>query len=208
MRSRNRVRGLACVYDAELYGMSRGELGYDFCVGSVASALGAEFRDGVYIFEDSFEHWNNETWEYKSPALPGGSRQRSRWTRQWWPTAIWSSPRTPPTPIRCMGRWRSSTRRQHAHSRKGCPNARTRPRWTTARITFCTIAPSTLSGFFRSPSAEAGTCTRTRRGTGASSWIQNAAAISRRGACTVRPVLPGRPRTHCARSPVATQMRL
>ena len=78
VRSRNRVRGLACVYDAELYGMSRGELGYDFCVGSVASALGAEFRDGVYIFEDSFEHWNNETWEYKSPRCPAARASAAR----------------------------------------------------------------------------------------------------------------------------------
>ena len=75
--SRNRVRGAACVYDQDLYMQSRGALGYDFCTGSAAAALGSDFPDGVNVFEDAFEHWHNESWSYANHRLPGGSGDRS-----------------------------------------------------------------------------------------------------------------------------------
>ena len=46
-----KIQAPSCIYDEELYYLSDEYLGYDVCED--------EFRNGVYVFEDTFEHWES-----------------------------------------------------------------------------------------------------------------------------------------------------
>ena len=60
----NKVMGKVCIYDQELYRQSENTLGYDFCY-DVKSRFDTdkadEFNNGVFVFEDDFDHWKNKT---------------------------------------------------------------------------------------------------------------------------------------------------
>jgi hypothetical protein len=45
----------ACIFDRQLYDATDHMMGYDICVDT--------FTPGVYVFEDGFENWANETWQ-------------------------------------------------------------------------------------------------------------------------------------------------
>jgi len=49
----NKVRGMMCIYDKEMYLGSEQTMGVDFCED--------EFSQGVFVLEDNFEHWTDFT---------------------------------------------------------------------------------------------------------------------------------------------------
>jgi len=49
--SKAKLINKACVYDQQLYDSTQGILGYDLCMD--------KFQEGLYIFEDTFEHYGN-----------------------------------------------------------------------------------------------------------------------------------------------------
>jgi hypothetical protein len=51
LESTTKMQNLACIYDNNLYHQSNTQLGYDICE--------EEFENGIYIFEDTFEYWQN-----------------------------------------------------------------------------------------------------------------------------------------------------
>lgn len=53
LESEAKVESLACIYDHQLYDQSDKLMGYDIC--------SSEFNNGVYIFEDTFEYWTNQS---------------------------------------------------------------------------------------------------------------------------------------------------
>ena len=59
----NKIRGKVCVYDEELFKQSENTLGFDFCydLKDGVERTEDEFLNGVYVFEDNFDYWNNKT---------------------------------------------------------------------------------------------------------------------------------------------------
>jgi hypothetical protein len=53
LNSSVKLQAQACVYDSELYFSTDTGLGFDVCAD--------EYQQGVYVFEDTFEHWENVT---------------------------------------------------------------------------------------------------------------------------------------------------
>lgn len=53
LNSSVKLQAMACIYDQELYASTDGGLGFDVC--------SDEFEEGVYVFEDTFDHWTNAT---------------------------------------------------------------------------------------------------------------------------------------------------
>ncbi len=51
--SRSKLISKACIYDQQMYDSTDGHLGYDMCTDM--------FQEGLYIFEDTFEHWSPPT---------------------------------------------------------------------------------------------------------------------------------------------------
>ena len=69
----NRVIGKTCIVDPQLYHESDGLLGHDLCITKGNEALVSpahrhEFEDGVYVFEDNFDYWKNDT-DYSSDSI-------------------------------------------------------------------------------------------------------------------------------------------
>jgi hypothetical protein len=54
LSSTTKLESKACIYDQLLYHQSNRLLGYDVCQ--------SEFNEGVYIFEDTFENWQNSSY--------------------------------------------------------------------------------------------------------------------------------------------------
>lgn len=63
-----KLQAMACIYDRELYDSTDGHLGFDVCAD--------EYENGVYVFEDTFEHWTNLT-NFRSNKMRSG-----RWNKQ------------------------------------------------------------------------------------------------------------------------------
>ena len=71
LKSERKVRGMACLYDADLYWQSDKALGFDLCIGTVAEQhpttlwgienSNAAFNGGVYVLEDNFDTWRNRS---------------------------------------------------------------------------------------------------------------------------------------------------
>ena len=53
LNSTVKLQAMACIYDRELYVSTDKGLGFDVCAD--------EYENGVYVFEDTFEHWGNIT---------------------------------------------------------------------------------------------------------------------------------------------------
>ncbi len=53
-----KLESTACIYDHQLYAQSNKLMGYDVCA--------AEFNQGVYVFEDTFEHWTDASFQNNS----------------------------------------------------------------------------------------------------------------------------------------------
>jgi hypothetical protein len=51
--SETKLQSKMCIYDDQLYDVSRSTMGFDVCAD--------EFSEGVYIFDDSFENWDNRS---------------------------------------------------------------------------------------------------------------------------------------------------
>lgn len=51
LNSTVKLQTQGCVFDEELYTLTKHEMGYDVCK--------SEFHGGVYVFEDTFEHWSD-----------------------------------------------------------------------------------------------------------------------------------------------------
>ena len=68
----NKVMGKVCIYDMELYRQSENTMGYDFCYDTKnridSNADEEEFNNGVFVFEDDFDHWKNKT-DYTHPSI-------------------------------------------------------------------------------------------------------------------------------------------
>eukprot|EP00957_Ditylum_brightwellii_P168778 12846598-Ditylum_brightwellii.AAC.1 len=60
----NKVVGHACIFDAQLYSRSERSLGFDVCHNAPRETVEDEstlFSNGVYVFDDDFDHWTNKT---------------------------------------------------------------------------------------------------------------------------------------------------
>eukprot|EP01035_Chromulina_nebulosa_P019227 gene19227-25078_t len=55
LNSINKLEGYALIYDNQLYTATNGNLGYDIC--------SAQFEQGIFIFEDTFEYWKGQTFQ-------------------------------------------------------------------------------------------------------------------------------------------------
>lgn len=64
LTSKVKLQGKSCIYDHNLYHQSGRMIGYDMCY--------AEYNQGVYIFEDVFEHWSNVS-------FTSNSMQSAKW---------------------------------------------------------------------------------------------------------------------------------
>lgn len=53
LNSKSKIQSQACIYDRALYILTDGDLGYDICKD--------EFQQGAYVFEDTFEYWEDST---------------------------------------------------------------------------------------------------------------------------------------------------
>lgn len=53
LNSTSKIQSQACIYDSALYSLTNGNLGYDICQD--------EFQNGAYVFEDTFEYWEDST---------------------------------------------------------------------------------------------------------------------------------------------------
>lgn len=58
--STSKLQAQACIFDAELYTLTDGWLGYDVCKD--------EFEGGAYVFEDTFEYWEDVK-DFKTNAM-------------------------------------------------------------------------------------------------------------------------------------------
>ena len=77
--SENKVIGSSCIFDPELYRWSNESLGFDLCAqqySNTTELLSQSLnKQGVYIFEDNFDHWTNES-DYKSVLMKSAKWQR------------------------------------------------------------------------------------------------------------------------------------
>lgn len=69
----NKVIGKTCIVDPQLYYESDGFLGHDLCITKGNQALVSPtrhhgFEDGVFVFEDNFDYWKNDT-DYSSNSI-------------------------------------------------------------------------------------------------------------------------------------------
>ncbi len=83
MYSVHKVIGRTCIVDSQLFVESNGFLGFDVCLQqdnqdsrSSPSGLDDKFEDGVYIFEDNFDYWMNDT-DYSSISV---MMKSARWS--------------------------------------------------------------------------------------------------------------------------------
>lgn len=73
----NKVIGNRCIIDPQLYKESNGTSGFDICLQSdsqhqrstpSSSKSKKEFESGIYVFEENFDYWKNET-DYTSQSI-------------------------------------------------------------------------------------------------------------------------------------------
>lgn len=67
--STTKLEALTCIFDEQLYYLTEQQAGYDACMET--------FPNGVYIFEDTFEHWDDPS-NFTSNALKSG-----KWENVW-----------------------------------------------------------------------------------------------------------------------------
>lgn len=64
LNSKVKLQAQACIFDSELYKSTDGSLGFDVC--------SDEYENGVYVFEDTFDNWQNQS-NFKSNLMVSGN---------------------------------------------------------------------------------------------------------------------------------------